>query len=250
MDTEYEYWCVNENDWIREWTNIAPVVCKNNALHTITAVSAKRELEPNNREIITYEQNFKKAGTIDFFTESISLYAESGENEKIVSWPFDINVYEITMFPYSTNIAEDYVSTIINPGYTAGTTTSNIDSGTNVLPVSTTVLMYVRKPGWYVITITDGVNSEILGRVIGRDTSTNTLTTEYNITNSYSSGSYIKVDYYMMYNFELFTTTTGLQTGISKFGGTLIPKNVPVKIIYTNVTGIPKRFIAKLEYCW
>lgn len=116
--------------------------------------------------------------------------------------------------------------------------------------VSETVLKYVRKPGWFVVTLVDGETIEELGRVINIDRTNLTITTENAATNALSTGSYVRVDYYIMSGYRLFTSTYGIRAGDAKIGGSLIPANTPVKVIYNNQTTVSKTFITELEYVW
>jgi len=251
LDTKYEYWCSDEKTWLSEWSSTAPTVCKNNAAHTISLVQVCQELEPNGRSVIISEQKKEINGSSDFFVQTIRIDGPANTSTATnFSWPMPIYIYEINIFANSANMDGDKVDTIINPEYTCGTVTSSVSAGATTLVVAETVLKYARKPGWYVVTITDGTNTESLGRIIAINRTTSTLTVETATVNAFASGSVIKVSYYIMKDFELFTTNVPIRAGASKLGGSYIPANVPVRVIYHNNNNVPKGLVVQLEYCW
>lgn len=252
MDTDYTYWCSEEKDWIFEWTQSIPTQCKNNVSHTISNISINRELLPNGREVIIHEQKYNNNGKgSDFCTESIIVNVTSSNlTEKIISFPMNVNLFELTLYPYSVSSEEDIIDVLLNPQYTCGVLTTNSTSGDTEFYVSETVLKYIRKPGWFVVTLVNGGDTEEIGRVIAIDRVNGKITMENPTTINFPSGSLIKVDFYMMRQFEIFTNNSGIPIGQSKIGGTFIPKNVPILVKYYNNNNIPKKFMTKLEYTW
>lgn len=251
MDTRYQYWCVNEKDWIYQWITTVPTVCMNNAAHTINNVSLERSLEPGSRQIIPYEQLTSEQGTIDMTIDCVNVNATSAA-ETDVTWscPFDIFLYEATIFSYDALSQGDAISITCNPNFNPGSNTVVVTSGSNTITVDDPTLRYIKKQGWYVVTITDGTNTEVLGRVTSIDRTTGTLTLENSTVNSYAIGSTIIANKILVNNYSLHQTAGGIKLLNKKVGGFYLPANTPVFIQYFNNNGIPKNCIIKLEYSW
>lgn len=252
MDTQYKYWCPTEKMWIYEWSTSPPTICINESA-TVTDVSVFRELAPGGREVLVNEQTLNNVD-VRYTTQTIHLDVDrssvSSSTIKEIIFPMDIYIYQIKMFPYSHYSNEDIVDVIINPDYVCGALTADANIGDTVFNISETVFKYATRPGWFIVTCNDGVNTENVGRVVGIDRTNNTITVENALTVAFNTGTLIQIDYYMMYKFEIFTTKNGIQSGASRIGGSLVYANTPIRLTYSNKTDVPKTFLTQLEYTW
>lgn len=179
MDKHYVYWCNTENDWIFEWSETEPTTCKHDIGHTISNISIYQELEPGGRQIIISEQKYNSSSS---------------------NFAVDINLYELTLSQFSTFTDEDMS---YNSLYTIGVLTISSNIGDSTINVSDTVLKYITNPVWFVITLVDGEQSQELGRVTGIDRLNDTITMQNSCIYNFSIGTLIKVDIYLMRNFQL-----------------------------------------------
>lgn len=252
MDIKYSYWCSDEKKWIYEWKDSIPICCLNNPLHSILHVSENIKLEKGGREVLCNDQAIKPYNCSDLMIETFKIFTE-GENEYnyVLSWPFDIFIYQITLFPWDYTLTDDSIDIIINKGFVCGTITEELCSS-NILKVSDSVLMYVFKPGWFKVTITNNDITESMGRVIHINPENNTITMEFSCINIYPIGSIISVDYYCVNNFSLYVTNSPVIIGGSKNGSKLLNANTPVTIIFKNkdLNLRRKSLVFSIEYAW
>lgn len=254
MDIKYSYWCSDEKKWIYEWKDEVPICCVNNSLHSILHVSENIKLEKGGREVLCNDQTIKPYDSSDLMIETFKIFTE-GESEYnyVLTWPFNIFIYQITLFPWEYTLTDDSIDIIINKGFVCGTITEEL-SCSNILKVSDSVLMYVFKPGWFKVTITNDTTniSELMGRVINVDPENSTITMEFPCINTYPIGSSISVDYYCVNNFSLYVTNSPVIIGGSKNGSKLLPANTPVTIIFKNRDLSLKRktLVFQVEYAW
>lgn len=120
------------------------------------------------------------------------------------------------------------------------------------LHVSTSVIANVNHG--YTIQLTDGTNTDSMGKIHSIDNTNNYIYVENNpvVSNSYSSTSpttSVQMTVHRIKPGFEFAAPWQHVYGQDKVGGSDIPENTPVKIYYTNVDGVSgKRFVASLEY--
>lgn len=166
------------------------------------------------------------------------------------SWSenMDINLILVRLLPFTTEADRDTLSIIVGPGTNAGATTADAFIGDNTFQVDASVLSYIPKPGWFVVTITDGVFTRNLGRVTA--VGVNTITTANSINRDFASGSTIKVDTYIMDEKNLYREVECLYGRGLITNSVFIPANTTVRFRYNNTTRVPKPLLIDLEYLW
>jgi hypothetical protein len=167
---------------------------------------------------------------------------------KDISWPFQVTVYNIYFSTKST-----HEGTILNvygvPIYPVGAIIAPVTIGSNKIKVSSTALIYLQLG--YLMTITDGINSDDLGMVLGIDKPTSTITTEKTSTHTYSpfSPTYVKMCVHRLKDFVI--GPEGKYTiGKIKTYGAPIPPGLIIRTVYENTTNNPLKLHAVIEYTY
>lgn len=164
------------------------------------------------------------------------------------TWPFIISGLEVRFNALSNHIG-DVIDLTVGPDSTLSTISSPLSAGSNTLVLDGLVSQYgitVAK-GFYV-SISDGVNTDNLGRVLSVDTDTNTITIENVPSNSYTTAT-VTMTIYIVKDYHI--ETSGMYVfGSSKMTGSLVPSNTPVRFSYDNKENSSKEFYAQLGYLY
>ena len=99
----------------------------------------------------------------------------------------------------------------------------------------------------YELKIDDGTNVDDLGRVLSINT--NYVYTENAPLNTYNSNSLIKQNIYILKNFE-FGNSWNINIGDSKIGGSYLPLDTFVRLIYNNTKASTESLLGSLEYLY
>lgn len=100
------------------------------------------------------------------------------------------------------------------------------------------------------IKLDDGVNADVVDKVVSVDITNDKIYVETNLTNSFlaATPTYIKQTTYIMKDFELGGPAI-TNIGGSKIGGTYIPKDTIIKLYYDNkAPSTAKDFVGRVEY--
>lgn len=117
------------------------------------------------------------------------------------------------------------------------------------LNVTPTVTQYT-EIGFY-LKLDNLSQNDDLGRVIYKNSSTNKVYVENNLSNSYShlTPTYVRQTVYMIKDYEIGEPTAH-QIGQSKIGGAHIPADVPITVDYKNNSNTTSSIIGQVEYLY
>jgi hypothetical protein len=171
-----------------------------------------------------------------------------GVNTVDTSWPFPTSALAIRFISVSDHKG-DNLEVQVAPDTTVGAITSDVSIGDSVLNVDATALNTFKLGYW--LTLTDGVNSYDMGRVVGIDTGASTITTENTSTFNFlvATPTLVRCTTKTIVNYEIGEAGQ-VVLGESKIGGSYVPANVIVRMIYTNNGASTKRFCAQVEYLY
>lgn len=249
---QYRMFCETEGTHVYVWGDKKPTACPNVNTHTVTAnsITVVRRVAENNVSIIEEEPEVGNKPTGGHFaarTISLSIPANETITESI-SWPFPISVFAISYIS-AQNQYGDVVNVYIARETTVGALTANAAVGATVLNVSPTVLAHV-KVG-FEITIDDGVNKNVLGRLFDIDEAAGQITVETATTHEFAAATptYVKMSIHMLQG-HVFASGGSVAIGESKLGGSYLPANTPVTIVYQNNSSEDKLFVPFVEYLY
>lgn len=185
----------------------------------------------------------------NFCSESfvVDVLAEIGKYEKVVSFPFDINIIRGS-FNDMPEFKGDNIELCIAPDTVVGAITQDASIGDTVLNVSQTVIDNV-KVGYY-LAIFDGTNEDNLGRIISIDKTASTVTVQTALVSSFTAAtpSYVKITIFMV----PFAYLEGSGNNINFEGSvksSFIPADTIIHVAYTNVTGgSDRKYSFRMEY--
>jgi hypothetical protein len=243
---QYRVYCTTERTYVLGWSNTLITTCPNNNTHTIdsTSITIIDSASTNNVKII--EEHQVTGG--NYCTESKNLSIPI--NQTVISdftWPFPVSVICVKFNSDSTHQG-DTVTTVIKPNTTIGNITANVLVGDTIISVAASTIQYIQV-GFH-MTLTDGVNSSDLKRVVSIDKSKNTLTMESASTNAFSAASptYTQMNIKNIYNYEI-AQPQEYNIGTHSIGCSSIPANTTLRLIYTNKsTTQAKYFVYYFEY--
>ncbi len=244
---QYRIYCITEGKNVYTWGTTPPTKCPNNTADTVnlSSVSIVDEISSNVVKIQT-----ESVPTGGFFkAETFKIIAATGATTSTqVSWPFNISLSE-ARFVTTTDHQGDLVSAQIPSNMTIGAIVQNVNIGDTTLYVPSYIASNVAV-GFY-IAITDGTNSNDMGRIIAIDTVNNILTMETAPTNSYSATTptYINLTVSPIHNLEIGPPQEYV-IGQSNIGSSHIPANTPITVFYVNNGNYTKTLIVNIEYLY
>ena len=94
------------------------------------------------------------------------------------------------------------------------------------------------------------INSDLIGELISIDTNNNTITVSANTESNYSAYSYVKIQYRALKNYELSALTDKIDLGVTTIGGSYLPSETIVKVLFNNTTNSSITFRFGFEYLY
>lgn len=266
---KYRVWCNDDSRWEELWLDENdgdPANCPTNATHVIDTTKTSVLETVSSQEVIATineEVDSKTGGHYQGSTQHFDMTGSNAVNqgewfEGYFSFPIPVSLLTLsfTSFPMNEN---DIIELDVFPNFHYGThlagnapiqnLAANVGVGESTL-IGDAVCMEVFKTGYF-ISITDGTNTEDLGRVTGVNTSTGAITTEFPTANAYLATTPTKLlrTVKMGYNYKI-QGTGRYALGQAKIGGSYIPAGTPFRFRYKNVTGGDKQFTFDLEYLY
>jgi len=232
----YRIYCNDEADW-RYWTlndgDPLPTTCPVDSAHSVNP-SSVNEVERRAISLVNIneEQGPQRTGghfqvtshRVDASANSVTTYD--------INEPIPYAGYAIH-FRTTADHEGDVVNMYVAPDTVVGTITSDVVASDTVLNVGTTVVTAV-KVG-YLISITDGVNVDQLGRVISIDQNALTITVETAATQAFAAATptYVRMSVQMVRDFEIGPAGS-YSVGDAKIGGSYLAANTTLRITYWN----------------
>lgn len=243
---KYAVPCITENlIVISGYRNTVPIYCPNSTSHQIDAAGIEA-LDSVQTQQIFVSQNDQTVPVGGYFLcDQITMNIPTGstglDTNYDVSYPYNINAFNVTFLSSSNNIG-DVVNVITIPDTPIGILLSGMTGGVNSLNISNTQLL---NNGFF-ITITDGTNTDDLGEITSIDTVNGIITCSVETVNSYAAGSTILIGISRVRNF-LINQSGVIKLGISKIGSAGLPAGKISRLIYTNNSVDSKTFAFMIE---
>jgi hypothetical protein len=244
---KYRLYCITEAANVYTWAETAPTQCPNNTAHIINPNSLSIIDQVATNEITIQQESTPTGGNFKAETFKITSNAQ-GETDAQLSWPFNISLLQLS-FMTTTDNEGDLLTIEIPSNVVVGTITQNVTAGDTVINVSASVTSIVAI-GYY-ITISDGTNTDALGRVLAISTADSTITMETGSTNAYQSSSptYVYMTVSPLNNFE-FGPSQQYTLGQSSLRTSSIPASTSIVIRYFNNSSTAKSLVFNYEYLY
>lgn len=247
----FRIYCLTENAWVNSWGIEIPTKCNNDHNHIVNNESVQ-EIEYINNEIIEIkEENIKTGGHLQMDSHTFDIPAGATGSITIYesSYPCPVNILSMTICPTADNIG-DSINADVGHDTTIGYLIRNENLGTTMFEVSSSVINYLKLG--YLVSLSDTIITNNLGRCIMIDTINNRISTEYAATPELLASQliYVKQTIQMIRNLDFPYSTLPIEIGSNKIGASYVPKNVIGRIKYKNNNGLPKTFTFYIEYLY
>ena len=242
-DSKYEFIWLESNDPV-------PTTCPTNTAHTIDDTKVKKVDERSDLKIQIQEESTSTGG--HFRLDDYSFECLGNQTTYYTfSFPIDTSVlsFKVVVQP---SMGSDIFGGIVGPDTIIGAVTAPVSTTDKTFTVSQTVI----DNAFYgaVCNLTDGVNVDDVGEIIGIDSDNMTITVTEAPSNTYSplSPTYVRIGVQMANNVKLpiLTETGYLSVGQSKIGASYLPKNTITKVKYINNTSETKTCHVLYEYLY
>jgi len=245
----YKIYCNTDSQYEYVWAEESPTVCPVNDGHTVDLTSVSIEQEISESVIKIQEENIPTGE--NFMAECHNICAATGPDvvtSTDFSWPFPINVLEIQLVTREENLGDD-MTLAVAPNTVVGAITATVATGATGANVTQTVVDNIMLG--YHVGLTDGPNSSYCGRVIGVDKANNKILFETASDKAYSplSPTYVTMTVHVVDNYYLGPSQRYV-IGEGKIGGSYVPANTIVRVIYRNRSAQSKCLSAQLEYLY
>lgn len=206
--------------------------------HTVSSVEVLEIITPNTSIIL---DDF--AGTSGIYrTKGLTFDVPAGpSSEQVIigeySYPYPIRMSTFTIMPSEDNIG-DIFSFLSARNTVVGILTQEVSSGKSLV-VNSTVIQNV-KPG-YVISLISGGTEQDLGECYTVNESTNTITVEKDVIETFPIGTYVRITLKRVEDIRI-TSTNSVVFGNGTLSSSLVPANLVGTITYQNNSDSPKKF--------
>lgn len=247
---KYTFVCSTENAEKNVWRRDdepVPTKCPDDTSHTINT-STLRITDKVSKEVVKIqEETVPTGGNFKCRSESIDILPNE---TKIVDRTFPFNISALAIeFNSDADNQGDNLELIVGPNTIIGAITSPVNIGDNVINVNSTVVENLNVG--FKINLFNGSITENLGFVIAIDKDNLTITTQNTSTQSFShlTPTYIRMSVYVIEDYVIGKSGRW-EIGGNKIGGSFVPANVIIRIVYYNNSGVSKNFTAQLEYLY
>lgn len=227
---QYKIYCQTESTYVSGWGTTAPTVCYNNNAHTVNANSVQL-IQTVSSNTVTINQNGSyqtQYKIIDAITATAA-----GNSTASTSYVFDVNssIYSFELIATSIDIG-DTLNVALNPNTSIGLVAQDLASGSTTVYVNPLVISKLH-PG-FLLSITDGTNTDNLGKILSINSTNSSVVVKTAPTNSYSStNAVLKLTYCMANNVPV--TTANMQgVGTSMLNASQVPAGTTLVFTYTN----------------
>ena len=201
-------------------------------------------------EVKVMEENPLKRTGGNFYATGIvhevPATAISGEETYLdFSFPYPVAMLDMELVP-TTNMMGDKISICLSPDTVVGAITSSLEGGETVLDVSSTVTDNM-KIG-YAVSITDGTNTDSLGKCVNVDAENGQITVQTAVANAYlpTTPTYVRLTVPVLEDIPI-TGVAAIAFGSGKIGGSYVPAGSVIRLHYKNYELSAKSFGAILE---
>jgi len=244
----YRLWCDDEQNYVYLWAEEEPTKCPNDTSHVIAVGKTTIVEVSDENEVVIKEENIKTGGHYQGQGFEFNVPAVVDNYSFDISFPIPISILSAEWCNKS-DYAGDGAEFQIAPNTITGNITQSVSIDDDVINVSTTVIENTAVGYW--IDLFDGTKSFDCGRVLEIDTDNKTITVENPVDSEYlaTSPTYVRQTVKMIPNLIL-SGSARTQLGESKIGGSYLPPNIVIRLIYKNLTGTAKKFSFILEYLY
>lgn len=245
---KYRLYCETESAYRYVWGEIEPTVCPSGTEHTIQqeSVVIVDNIAEDHIEASIQEEEVPTGG--HYQAKNVLMTISGGVEEHYsVSWPHPISLLSATYITQS-GATGDEICACVGKDTIIGVVTATLSGSETEIPVSTSVVENV-KIG-YVVKLYDGVNEDMLGRVLAVKNSS--IVVEIPVENSFSNSptTYVRQTICLLDHGSPIIENQTTVLGSTKIGASYIPSGVNLTFHYKNNGSTTKQILIVLEYLY
>ncbi len=259
MATVYEYTLrcttdgTDEKILLRD-DEAAPTKCPTNTAHTIDLASVRITDTISKNIVKVQEETTPTGGHFHAVTKVINATASTTTTADY-TWPFPISISAI-YFVSTSDHTGDHLEMIGAPDTTIGAITQAVAATDTIINVSDTVVDNTEK-GYY-LKLSDGTNTDDLGRVLNVDKVNKTVTVETAAVNAFSAATptYVVQTIYLTGGpeggpeiFEIGAPWRHI-FGRSNIGSSYVPAGMVMRLRYIEKGATTKKIVFIVEYMY
>jgi hypothetical protein len=225
-----------------DYRETIPTVCPNDKTHAIDPDSIV-EIDIISPNTVSIKQSDSKFANGSFRVKYYDPTFVPGVSFFDFKYDYPVSLYSTTIIPTSENIG-DSLDVLTAPDTVVGAIQSDLQVGSSLMSIGDVTPIYIG----YMLTITDGVNTNDLGEVIGKNETLNTLRFSKPTTNSFSaiSPSYVMITVPRIENMMIINTQDRI-LGSTILNAATLPKGVVIRLKYTNNGLVPKKLCFSVD---
>lgn len=245
---KYRIYCDTEQQFVYTWSETAPTKCPTNTNHLINSASITVVDEKSDNEITIKQESTPTGG--NFRTETWSITAPAGPDVTTTvtrSWPLSISCMELKFISTAEHTG-DLITIEVPKNKTCGTITAPVAPGNTIISVTQSAINVIAV-GFF-CSITDGTNTNNLGRILSIDKINKTITVETAATTAFAVGTPTLVQLTIQQVAIEIGEPGTYVLGDSTIGGSYLPANEVVYVTYTNKGSQQKKLVMYYEYLY
>lgn len=224
----------------------SPSGCFNDPLHVINPSSLSETDKFSNNQVTIKEEEIPTGG--NFKADSYKMICPPGVSDHEYSFPFPVTVLMI-IFHTTIEHSQHTIDILAGRDTTIGFISQPALIGENSIICSSTALQYI-KLGFYLKLANDTITNE-LGRVIAVNKSLNTVWFETPLIDNFTVSpiTFVKMTVKPVDNFKIGHPGQ-YDIGAGKIGGSYLPANSKINIIYNNPSEVTTILYPMIEYLY
>jgi hypothetical protein len=243
----YRVMCIAENKMVTVYSTEAPTLCPND--HPNREIDHARTMETETLKKNQVEIFDPTAGNFQY--TDLPINVPSGAPGNITthdfSWPMWLNIWKTEFVPGSEHDGDE-IDVIFDPDRIVGVLTADAQIGSTELTVSSTLFDYPNLTCGLDVTITDGTNTEDVGRITGIDRVNFKLIVENGLSQTFLTGTVIQFNLHMVKNAIISRINVPYTLGLKGIQNKGLPPGIVMRYIYKNKNGQAKNCYVGMEY--
>lgn len=251
MTTEVKRWqvvCLAENKLVEVFSPDVPTLCPND--HPDRSIDTSRvvlleTIKSNRVEVVD-----GVPGQFQHTSLRMSLPEGDPDSKSVFNftWPMNIQIWRTEFMPGPEHKG-DTINVCIDPDRTIGVLTQNGNIGDTELYLSPSAFGYPGLIRGIEVNLTDGVNTQHVGRLIAFDSTIFKMTVEKPLEYNFSAMStYFQVCLHIVKDAYISQPLLSYGIGQKGLAAKSLPANIVMRVIWTNGSGAAKDVTFILEY--
>jgi len=225
-----------------------PTTCPTDTAHTINLSSIAITDIVTSQLVEIKEETVPTGGHYQATTKAVTANGIETTSTDF-TWSHPISVLDLCMQPQPENKG-DMVSLLVSPDTMMGPISSDVSVGGTQVTL-TAPQIAVLKLG-YCVKLDDDTNTDDVGVITDINTSTNVVTFSTPTTNAFlaAAPTFLLMTIQVLKDFELYNTAVPINVGGAKIGGSYVPADTIVRVVYQSNSVGTKKLVTIVEYLY